>query len=131
MDQELKALKAHPWEGVIDQNALNLYLKYSYVPSPKSIYKNVKKKVSPGTYIKFIISENTCKEILQKKWYSTREKSKKFTGTYEDALTYTEDLINKSINYQKISDVPLGVFLSGGIDSTLVTSLIKRIGYSK
>ena len=63
---ELKALKAHPaWEGVIDQNALNLYLKYSYVPSPKSIYKNVK-KVSPGTYIKFIISENTCKEILQK-----------------------------------------------------------------
>ena len=42
----------------------------------------------------------------------TREKSKKFTGTYEDALTYTEDLINKSINYQKISDVPLGVFLS-------------------
>lgn len=128
---ELKALKAHPaWEGVIDQNALNLYLKYSYVPSPKSIYKNVK-KVSPGTYIKFIISENTCKEILQKKWYSTREKSKKFTGTYEDALTYTEDLINKSINYQKISDVPLGVFLSGGIDSTLVTSLMQKNDNSK
>lgn len=128
---ELKALKAHPaWKGAIDKDALDLYLKYSYVPSPKSIYKNVK-KVSPGTYIKFNISENTCKEISQKQWYTTKKKFKQFGGTYEEALKHTEHLINKSINYQKISDVPLGVFLSGGIDSTLVTSLMQRNDSSK
>ena len=60
----LQDRRTNAWEGVIDQNALNLYLKYSYVPSPKSIYKNVK-KVSPGTYIKFIISESSVCEKLR------------------------------------------------------------------
>ncbi len=123
---ELKALKAHPdWLGNIDKDSLKLYLKYSYVPSPKSIYKNVY-KLSPATYIKFRITDKQCKEILQKKWYSTQLFTKPFKGTYKEALELTEDLINKSVNYQKISDVPIGTFLSGGIDSTLITSLMQN-----
>lgn len=123
---ELKALKAHPaWIGTIDQDSLNLYLKYSYVPSPKSIYKYVN-KVNPGSYIKFKVTNNQCQKILEKKWYSTQLETKPFDGTYKEALEITEALINKSINYQKISDVPVGVFLSGGIDSTLVASLMKN-----
>ena len=67
---ELKALKAHPaWVGRIDKDSLNMYLKYSYVPSPKSIYKDVY-KVNPGSYIKFKINNNQCKEILKKNWYN-------------------------------------------------------------
>ena len=123
---ELKALKAHPaWSGIIDQDSLNLYLKYSYIPSPKSIFKYVN-KVNPGTYIKFKVTNNQCQKILEKKWYSTQSKIEAFDGTYKEALEFTEVLINKSINYQKISDVPVGVFLSGGIDSTLVTSLMQN-----
>ena len=123
---ELKALKAHPdWVGSIDQNSLNLYLKYSYIPSPKSIYKNVF-KLSPGSYIIFKVIGNECKEIKKKKWYVVESKSEKFKGSYIEALKETENLLNKSINYQKISDVPIGVFLSGGIDSTLVATLMQN-----
>lgn len=128
---ELKALKAHPaWTGKIDKDSLNLYLKYSYIPSPKSIYKNVY-KVKPGSYVKFKLDNNQCKEILQKKWYITESNVEPFDGTYKEALETTETLINKSINYQKISDVPIGVFLSGGIDSTLVTSLMQNNNIEK
>tara|TARA_B110000444_G_scaffold201148_1_gene192908 strand:+ start:4612 stop:6555 length:1944 start_codon:yes stop_codon:yes gene_type:complete len=123
---ELKALKAHPaWVGKIDKDSLNMYLKYSYVPSPKSIYKDVY-KVNPGSYIKFKTNNNQCKEILKKKWYNTQSTIEPFKGTYSEALELTEILINKSINYQKISDVPVGVFLSGGIDSTLITTLMQK-----
>jgi len=123
---ELKALKAHPaWVGKIDKDSLNMYLKYSYVPSPKSIYKDVY-KVNPGSYIKFKTDNNQCKEILKKKWYNTQSTIEPFKGTYSEALERTEILINKSINYQKISDVPVGVFLSGGIDSTLITTLMQK-----
>lgn len=128
---ELKALKAHPsWVGSIDEDSLNSYLKYSYVPSPKSIYKNVY-KVNPGTYIKFKIINNKSKEILQKKWYNLNSCSNSFKGTYQEALDQTEVLLNKSINYQKTSDVPIGVFLSGGIDSTLVSSMMQNNSISK
>ena len=128
---ELKALKAHPaWVGTIDKISLNLYLKYSYVPSPKSIYKDVY-KVNPGSYVKFKIIDNQCKEILEKKWYHHKSKIEPFKGSYTQALELAEKLISKSIDYQKISDVPIGVFLSGGIDSTLITSLMQKNDTSK
>ena len=128
---ELKALKSHPsWEGIIDKDSLNLYLKYSYIPSPKSIYKNVY-KLNPGTYIKFKVTSNQCKEILHKKWYYVKSTGDKFKGSYQEGLKIAEKLITKSINYQKISDVPIGAFLSGGIDSALITSLMQNNTSSK
>ena len=128
---ELKALKAHPaWVGRINKDSLNLYLKYSYIPSPKSIYKDVY-KVNPGSYVKFKINNNQCKEVKKKKWYNIQSTVEPFKGTYSEAVEITETLINKSINYQKISDVPVGVFLSGGIDSTLVTTLMQKNNLTK
>ena len=122
---ELKALKAHPdWNGEIDTEALNLYFKYSYIPSPKTIYKNVF-KLNAGTYIKFKISDDDIKKVEDKKWYSIKFNNQTFNGTYNDAINETEYLLKKSINYQKISDVPIGVFLSGGVDSSLIASLMQ------
>lgn len=122
---ELKAIKLHPsFDNSLDTESINLYLKYSYIPSPNSIYKNVK-KVGPGSYVKFKIINGKCKKISQVKWYDLNLNLNTFKGTYQEALIDLEELISNSINYQKIADVPIGAFLSGGIDSSLITSLMQ------
>lgn len=122
---ELKALRAHPgFENKLDPNSVHLYLKYSNVPAPYSIYEGVY-KLCPGEFA--VLSILTEELKIEKYWnlvdlFGTRDFSR-FNGSANDASKILEHIISDAIGRQLISDVPLGLFLSGGIDSSLVAAL--------
>ena len=98
----------------IDKNALADFLIYSYVPSPKSIFKNIK-KLQPGHYLTYSYKTN---EISTSKYWSVTIRNDIVSLDYaQDKVT---DLIDSSIRGNLIGDVPIGIFLSGGYDSTLL-----------
>jgi asparagine synthase (glutamine-hydrolysing) len=124
---ELKALRAHPdWHGEIDRGALALFMRFSDVPNPYSIYKGICKLV-PGTI--FSLSLAARKGHLTTYW-SAKEVAEAglknpFTGNDAEALAQLEEILRAAIAGQMMADVPLGAFLSGGIDSSLVVALMQ------
>ena len=137
---ELKALKQITnFKNQINRDALNLFLRFAYVPSPRSIYNDIY-KLEPGSILK-INSKNLAsinKEIknleyknfnIQKWWDAKDVYNNASKSMYTDknlALMDLEKSLSRSINSQLISDVPIGAFLSGGIDSSLIISLLKK-----
>jgi asparagine synthase (glutamine-hydrolysing) len=123
---ELKALKAHPsFVGDVDRNALASYMRYGYVPGPLSIYEGVQ-KLQPG----HILKVSGRREVQVRAYWNTREvalraKKKGFSGTENDAVEALHSLLLDSVRRRMIADVPLGAFLSGGIDSSLVVGLMQ------
>ena len=108
----------------INDKALNLYFKYNYIPSPFSIYEDIY-KLEPGKILEYHLESN---KINQFHYYNPTEvfNENKIDLSFDDASTKLEKLLINKIENQLISDVPLGTFLSGGIDSTLVTSIISK-----
>ena len=128
---ELKALKAHPaFQGEIDRDALTLLLRHSYIPAPHTIYKNVH-KVPPGSLIRFSAADgNTPTADPPKPYWSMHTAARDaladpFTGGDREAVTALEARLMESIGQQMIADVPLGAFLSGGVDSSTVVALMQ------
>lgn len=130
---ELKALKKHPaFLGEIDRSALALQLKYSYIPTPYSIYKGIKKLI-PGTILKVgtcIKYPNIETLASPKTFWSLKEvainaQSNIYTGNEIQAVNDLDILLSQSVKGQMEADVPLGAFLSGGIDSSLIVSLMQ------
>jgi asparagine synthase (glutamine-hydrolysing) len=124
---ELKALKAHPsFLSEIDRDALCLFMRYSYIPAPHSIYKNIF-KLEPGSILALSL-ENEVSETW-KYWDMTRVamngKDKPFVGSPTEAVDELESLVRRSIKQQMVADVPLGAFLSGGIDSSTVVAVMQ------
>ncbi|MFH1523289.1 MAG: asparagine synthase (glutamine-hydrolyzing) [Patescibacteria group bacterium] len=98
----------------IDLESLNKYLTYEYVPTPNSIFQNVY-KLEPGHYLKYD-GKNIKKECF---WdIKFEEKSKDYN--FNDIVERLDDKIDKAVKERLMSDVPLGVFLSGGIDSSAI-----------
>ncbi len=124
---ELKALRSHPgWVGEIDTESLASYIRHAYVPAPNAIYKNVW-KLEPGTFLTVPFSGPAEKTI----YWNAKDKAKAgvlsvFKGSYEDAVSELEPLLARAVSDRMISDVPLGAFLSGGIDSSTVVALMQR-----
>jgi asparagine synthase (glutamine-hydrolysing) len=124
---EIKALERHPdFKPAIDRNALQLYLRFMYVPAPYSIYQGVFKQL-PGTILTFDPATGATKTDV---YWSAREAAlrgtaHRFAGSEEDAARELEELLRDAVRIRMISDVPLGVFLSGGIDSSVVTALMQ------
>lgn len=128
---ELKALKAHPsFNAEISRDALCLLLRHNYIPAPHTIYQGIH-KLQPGHYLSVELSGNERKETLHQYW--SYEKvvqeglANPFSGSPDQAVKHLESLIAQSINGQLISDVPLGAFLSGGIDSSLIVSIMQSL----
>lgn len=110
---ELKAVAVHSsFVKEIDVESVNLYLQYDYVPTPKTIYKNTF-KLEPGSYLTYKDSKSEIKPF----W---KLDPKPFTGTFAEAKNELNRLIEMSVRDRLVADVPLGVFLSGGLDSTAV-----------
>jgi len=124
---ELKALKAHnKFNDNIDRKALDAYTRFGYVPAPKSIYKGIY-KLTPGTLL-LVKSGGKSFELVQ--YWSFLEIARKgivnpFQGSDDDAVKVLEDRLARSVKMQQISDVPLGAFLSGGVDSSTVVALMQ------
>lgn len=130
---ELKALREHSsFVGEIDRNALCLYLRYGAIPSPYTIYKGVW-KLAPGHMLRLRISDLSDGKEVQPVPYWTLEgairsgKANPFCGTDQDALEFLEGLLHDAVKLQMMADVPLGAFLSGGIDSSLIVSLMQSL----
>lgn len=125
---ELKALRAHPaFSSHIDRSVLALYFKCGYVPAPYSIYRDIF-KLPQGSILSIdverrserLISYWSVKEVIQ------RASSDPFRGSEHEALDQLGALLADATRIRMISDVPLGAFLSGGIDSSLIVALMQR-----
>lgn len=128
---ELKALCAHPdWNGEIDRDVLALYLRHSYVPAPHSIYRAIR-KLMPGTILRLSfedISRGVMPEPVA--YWSARDVAETaiaspFTGSDEEAIEQLDQILRRAVRQQMVSDVPLGAFLSGGVDSSIVVALMQ------
>lgn len=121
---ELKAFEPNLNKYSLDKKALNYFLTLTYIPAPYSIYQEIK-KLEAGHYI--IIKGNNPPHKV-KYW-----DFKKFLEQIEPITNFTEakrkvrDLVTQSVKERMISDVPLGAFLSGGIDSSIVSSLLSHL----
>lgn len=123
---ELKALKAYPdFEGEIDREALSLFMRFNYIPAPYSIYRNVF-KLAPG---KILSATSRNSELLE--YWSLRKVAEEgtrntFSGSKDEALQKLEQLLSESVKLRMVSDVSLGAFLSGGIDSSVIAALMQQ-----
>jgi asparagine synthase (glutamine-hydrolysing) len=122
---ELKSFHENPaFEKKINFEALNLYLKYSYIPTPYSIFENTH-KIKPGHYIHFDLKSKTKKEV--KYWDVVDAYNQpKLSISYDEAIEETDRILTSAFNYRMVADVPVGVFLSGGYDSTAVASILQH-----
>lgn len=128
---QLKALRMHPaFKGEIDRKALALYMRYCYIPTPYTIYKGVFKLI-PGTIITVVLDGRKIIGSSPTPYWSLHKVAqhgieKPFQGTDKEAVSGLESLLSDAISKQMITDVPLGVFLSGGIDSSVVVALMRK-----
>lgn len=124
---EPEALRQHPaMDAAIDRDALAAYLRTGYVPAPKSIYRGVAKLV-PGT----IARVDAASDIIAVTPYwramdaVAAGKRDPFTGSPAEAADALESLLRDAIGQQMMADVPLGAFLSGGVDSSTIVALMQ------
>ncbi len=118
---ELKALLKHPSaRKEINTDAVSKYLAYEYVPTPYSIFKNIY-KLEPASYLVLKNGKTEIKEY----WDLEFERGAKFD--LKEAEKRLLELLKESVRKRLISDVPLGVFLSGGIDSSAVVAMMAEL----
>ena len=130
---ELKALKAHPnFQNIISRDSLSLLMRHNTIPSPHSIYEGIF-KLTPGSILSLDLKS---KEQKEETFWTMKEVVQSaiddpFKGSEQEALSTLESILCKSISGQMISDVPLGAFLSGGIDSSTIVALMQSLSSEK
>ena len=123
---ELKALQAHPaWVGTVDRDALTLYLRYGCIPAPHTIYKDVY-KVRPAA----IVTISPGGKFRSVHYWSLEDVIRNgldnpIQGPESEILDELEQELKRAIGQQMVADVPIGAFLSGGIDSSVVVALMQ------
>ena len=124
---ELKALKSHSsFTNDIDRASLALYMRYCYVPAPYSIYEGIK-KLEPGTILTVSLKQNSCRS--EKYWDAldvvTKGAKDPFGESKIEITNNLDTVLKKTVSQQMMADVPLGAFLSGGVDSSAVVALMQ------
>lgn len=120
---ELKALLAHPeFKKELNQGAVGQYFINGYFLDNHTVFKNVF-RLTPGHYLT-ITRSGTLQH--HKYWGLDSIERGSFKGSFEDAVIGLEQLFESAFNYRLVSDVPVGLFLSGGIDSSLVSAFLKK-----
>ena len=126
---ELKSLALHAeWSGEIDRAALGDYVRYAYVPAPRSIYRGIG-KLPGGTRLRITAADVAARRIPEPVAYWSLERVAQAARTGPtDAHEATEELaalLRQSVAQQTIVDVPFGAFLSGGVDSSTVVAVMQ------
>lgn len=125
---ELKALGQNPaFEREIDRQVVPTYLRLNYIPSPQCIFKNVR-KLNPGHYLEVDMSGEerpsqpywTLREMVENRTLDTR------APTDPELISDLDGLLTTAVNRRMLADVPLGAFLSGGVDSSVVVALMQK-----
>lgn len=123
---ELKAFKAHPqWDGTLDRAAITGFLRHGYIAAPASLYRAARKL--PAGVLRRFAAGAAPQDIAY--WDSMAEaraaKANRFAGSFEEATDRLDTLLHAAIRRQVIADVPVGAFLSGGIDSSTIASIMQ------
>lgn len=124
---ELAALRRHnSFQSEIDRNSLCLYLRHNCIGGTNSIYKGIK-KLAPGCFL--MISARSVEPTVESYWSGAdvvkNGVKNPFSGTPENAVDALEKLLMDAVHQQMMADVPLGAFLSGGVDSSTVVALMQ------
>lgn len=121
---ELKAFHQHPaFKREMDMDALAQYFLYGYILAPKTIFKNAH-KLKPGHYLELDL--NTRKSEVKKYWDVNDYFEKPKLKIHEqEAIDETERLLKSAFEYRLVADVPVGIFLSGGYDSSTVAAILQ------
>lgn len=124
---ELPALRVHPaFQAPVDRGALALLLRSGAIPAPWSIHAGVH-KLLPGAWVSL---SARAPEAAPRRWWDLRQvieagRAQPYTGTPDEAVDTLERLLGESVARQMVADVPLGAFLSGGVDSSTVVALMQ------
>lgn len=123
---ELKALRAHPqWQGEIDRNALALYMRHNAVPAPHSIYRGIS-KLMPGEWLEFgSDGQQHQGRYWQLEALAGQPQDIAIAADERAATDRLEALLSQAVAGQMVADVPLGAFLSGGVDSSTIVALMQ------
>lgn len=129
---ELKSMKCHPsFQNKINKDAVSAFYRFSYIPSPLTIYRDIF-KLEPGSYAEISIKE---KNLNPAKYWSipmilgSKKNNHKLNEI--ESIRKLDEILNSSIKLQQISDVPLGAFLSGGVDSSIIASIMQSNNTNK
>lgn len=119
---EMKSIMRYGIDKALDWESLHIYLQLNYIPAPDTIFKQVK-KLMPGHFIKV-----TKGDFSLSKYYEIPYSPKKINQSisYDEAKSTFKTLLEKSVERRLVSDVPLGAFLSGGIDSSVITGIASK-----
>jgi asparagine synthase (glutamine-hydrolysing) len=125
---ELKALQQHPqFRGDVDRNAICLLMRHNYIPAPHSIYKNIF-KLPPGCLLTVDVNARAGRPEPRQYWSLARVaeagRLNLHQGGPDEIVKDLEDMLRQVVRQQMVADVPLGAFLSGGVDSSTVVALM-------
>ncbi len=127
---ELKALKQYTgWSAELDRDALVFYLRHNYIPAPYSIYRGIY-KLLPGTLLQMTVDSRPDVVPDPRPFWRLSEraqfaKTHPFTGSSDACVDSLDALLRRAVGERMVSDVPLGGFLSGGIDSSTIVALMQ------
>lgn len=124
----LTSYKAHPkFNGKINRDAIGQLLLHSCIPAPMSIFEGIYKLV-PGAYLKLSYTDYKNKVLPEavRYWQLSDFLNGNYSGSIEDAQDELHQLLKKSVSEQLIADVPVGCFLSGGIDSSTIAAIMQE-----
>lgn len=123
---ELKAFRAIPrFDDHIDPLALHLFTRYAYVPAPRTILAAIRKLPPGHTATVRLHDDETLRVHLNAYWRADQHVAERLMS-YDDALREAEALLSRAVRSQMVADVPIGAFLSGGVDSSVVVALMQE-----
>ena len=132
---ELKALRAHPaCRAEIDRDALCLYLRHNYIPAPHTIYRGIF-KLTPGTILTMEAGRPVCgpdRPMVPEAYWRVQDVALNgvatpFPGSENEAVERLDALLREVVSQQMVADVPVGAFLSGGIDSSTIAAVMQAL----
>jgi asparagine synthase (glutamine-hydrolysing) len=125
---DLAAIRAHPsFQAEIDRDAVALLLRQNYIASPWTIYKQCR-KLSPGALLSFRVDQGVFED---RRFWDARgcfaaAETSPFRGSPEEAIDRLDALLSQAVESQMLADVPIGAFLSGGVDSSTIVALMQK-----
>lgn len=120
---EIRALRlSTTFDTQLDSESLQTFLTLRYIPSPRTLWKEIQ-RLPPGHVLEYNLASGTC---LNSRYISPTET--RFSGNEQDATEAYRDVLGEAVRRQMLSDVPVGILLSGGIDSALVATLARETG---
>lgn len=133
---ELGAIRAlDGFDNPVNRDILDLYFTHGYIPAPYSVYKNIY-KLQPGTLLKIKLPFRTLEHTEIETWWSVKEVAgagqlSPFTGSFTEAVDELERLLREAVSEQMVADVPVGAFLSAGIDSSTIVAMMQSLHKGK